>query len=64
MNPDKDVVDVTGAEIYSQGWVAEDNRVYAIWYELPNGSLALSTYVLGAQLGQDQKPHILAGPGP
>lgn len=56
------VADIAGAEVYSEGWVAEDQRTYAIWYELPGGAIALATFTLGAPLGQDQGPRIVCGP--
>ncbi len=56
------LADLAGAEIHSAGWVCETPRVFAVWYVLPDGSVALATFTLGAGLGQDMRPRIVAGP--
>jgi hypothetical protein len=57
------LANLDGAVIYSEGWVPEDERTYAVWFELPNGSIALATFTLGGPLGQDQRPRVVCGPG-
>ena len=58
------LADLEGAEVYSAGWVEESPGTFTLWLELrhPPGGLALAVYELGAPLGQDQRPHFVAGP--
>jgi len=53
------LADLAGAKIYSSGWTVDDSRVFTIWYELPSGAVALASFTLGKDVGQDMQPRIV-----